>query len=132
MLADLIRVHTFNVLVACVLQTLLVKYVTLCQSATAAERRFKKTSLVPEMPSWERRNRENGINNSSWAQSLARLLEKLLRLMKPNYMKIIIKCDGDEKQSEGYKEDVSSFPHFERTILKHEPHAFMLTIESFN
>jgi hypothetical protein len=55
--------------VACVLQALLVKYVTLCQRATAAERRFKifkKTSLVPEMPSWESRNRENGINKSLW------------------------------------------------------------------
>jgi hypothetical protein len=48
------------------LQALLVKYVTLCQRATAAERRFKKTYLVPEMPSWESRNRENGINKSLW------------------------------------------------------------------
>jgi hypothetical protein len=74
MLADLIRVHTFNVLVACVLQALLVKYVTLCQSATAAERRFKKTSLVPEMPSWESRNCENGNQQIILARFIFRLI----------------------------------------------------------
>jgi hypothetical protein len=71
---DVGRLDTIPHIEACVLQALLVKYVTLCQSANAAERRFKKTSLVPEMPSWESRNRENGNQQIILARFIFRLI----------------------------------------------------------